>query len=112
MTVTFMLNGTEFTALNGGPLFKLNEAISFSIKCESQEEIDYYWEKLGQDGDEESKVCGWLKDKFGVSWQIVPTVMDSWFEDENSSGNKRAMKALLSMKKLDIRELTNAYEGK
>lgn len=112
MTVTFELNGTEFTALNGGPVFKFSEAISFIVNCGSQEEIDYYWDKLGEDGDENAKVCGWLKDKYGVSWQVIPSVIESWFCDENSEGAKRAMKAMLAMKKLDIQKLTDAYEGR
>ena len=111
MTVEFELDGTPLRALNGGPEFTFNEAVSLEVHCETQEEIDYYWEKLGVGGDPKAQVCGWLKDKFGMSWQIVPTRMDELFADEKSPGYQRAMEAMLKMKKLDIEELTRAYEG-
>lgn len=111
MTVAFELDGQTFTALNGGPVFKFNEAISFEVNCETQEEIDYYWEKLSAGGDPNAQQCGWLKDRYGLSWQVVPTGIERLFEDENSLGAQRAMEAMLRMKKLDIAELTRAYEG-
>ena len=109
MTVTFRLRGLEFTAINGGPDFKFTEAVSFLVECESQDEIDEYWEKLSEGGEEGP--CGWLKDKFGLSWQIVPSGMDKMFQDEDSDKANRAMKAMLQMKKLDIAALEKAYEG-
>lgn len=111
MTVEFELDEEPFTALNGGPEFKFNEAVSLQILCANQEEIDYYWQKLGAGGDPKAQQCGWLKDKYGVSWQVVPTGLDQLFADENSPGAKRATEALLRMKKLDIAELRRAYEG-
>ena len=102
MTVDFELDGQAFTALNGGPLFKFNEAISFQVNCETQDEIDDYWEKLSAGGDEKAQQCGWLKDKFGVSWQVVPANMAELFKDPKSEGYQRAMNAMLRMKKLDI----------
>lgn len=111
MTVAFELDGHTFLALNGGPIFKFNEAISFQINCDSQEEIDYYWDKLTAGGDPGAQQCGWLKDKFGLSWQVTPRVMDELFKDENSAATRRTMEAMLKMKKLDIAELRRAYEG-
>jgi predicted 3-demethylubiquinone-9 3-methyltransferase (glyoxalase superfamily) len=111
LTVAFELDGQLFTALNGGPVFKFNEAISFQVFCESQDEVDYYWEKLSAGGDERAKQCGWLKDRFGVSWQVVPTVLLDMIGDPNSERSERAMTALLKMKKLDIAELKRAYAG-
>ena len=111
MTMAFELDGHPFTALNGGPAFKFNEAVSFQVNCDTQEEIDYYWEKLGEGGDPKAQVCGWLKDRFGLSWQVVPTNMDEMFADAESPGAKRAMAAMLQMKKMDIAELRRAYEG-
>jgi predicted 3-demethylubiquinone-9 3-methyltransferase (glyoxalase superfamily) len=111
MTVEFELDGAPLRALNGGPEFKFNEAVSLEVHCETQEEIDYYWEKLGAGGDPKAQVCGWLKDKFGLSWQVVPTDMDELFADEKSPGYQRAMDAMLKMKKLNIEELRRAYEG-
>jgi predicted 3-demethylubiquinone-9 3-methyltransferase (glyoxalase superfamily) len=110
LTVEFELNGQRFTALNGGPAFKFNEAISFQVHCKSQNEVDYYWEKLSQGGDEKAQQCGWLKDKYGVSWQIVPTVLGEMMQDKNAEKSGRVMKALLQMKKLDIKTLKQAYE--
>jgi predicted 3-demethylubiquinone-9 3-methyltransferase (glyoxalase superfamily) len=112
LTVEFELNGQKFTALNGGPIFKFNEAISFQVSCESQEELDYYWEKLSEGGDKKAQQCGWLKDKYGVSWQIVPTVLGEMLQDKNPEKTERVMKALLQMKKLDIQTLKQAYERK
>jgi predicted 3-demethylubiquinone-9 3-methyltransferase (glyoxalase superfamily) len=110
LTIEFELNGQAFTALNGGPMFKFNEAISFQVSCESQEEVDYYWEKLSQGGDKKAQQCGWLKDKYGVSWQIVPTVLGKMLQDKDAKKSESVMKALLQMKKLDIKTLTQAYE--
>lgn len=109
MTVTFRLQGQEFTALNGGPEFKFNEAISLLVNCESQEEVDELWEKLSEDGEEGP--CGWLKDRFGVSWQIVPTVLEELLQDKDSERANRVMKAMLEMKKIDIAGLQEAYSG-
>jgi predicted 3-demethylubiquinone-9 3-methyltransferase (glyoxalase superfamily) len=111
MTVEFELDGQKFTALNGGPHFKFNEAVSFEIHCETQEEIDYYWEKLTPGGDPKAQQCGWLKDKFGLSWQVVPTTLTAMLTDETSEASQRAFETLLHMKKLDIEELKRAYEG-
>jgi predicted 3-demethylubiquinone-9 3-methyltransferase (glyoxalase superfamily) len=111
MTVSFELDGQKFTALNGGPLFKFNEAISFQVHCETQKEIDYYWEKLSAGGDPKAQQCGWLKDKYGLSWQVVPTIVGELFKDENSAKSQRAMEAMLRMKKLDIAELKKAFAG-
>ncbi len=107
LTVEFELNGQTFTALNGGPVFKFNEAISFQVSCKSQKEVDYYWEKLSEGG--EKGQCGWLKDKYGVSWQIVPTVLGEMLQDKVTKKSERVMKALLQMKKLDIKKLKEAY---
>lgn len=111
MTVAFELDGQMFTALNGGPIFKFNEAISFQINCETQEEVDYYWERLSKGGDEKAQQCGWLKDKYGVSWQVVPIVLIEMINDPNSEKSQRAMGAMLKMKKIDIDELKRAYAG-
>ena len=108
MTVVFELDGQPFTALNGGPVFKFNEAISFQINCETQEEVDYYWEKLSEGGDEKAQQCGWLKDKYGVSWQVVPKVLPEMLSNPDSEKSQRAMKAMLQMKKIDIAELERA----
>ena len=110
LTIEFELNGQAFTALNGGPVFKFNEAISFQVGCESQEEVDYYWEKLSEGGDKKAQQCGWLKDKYGVSWQIVPTVLGKMLQDKNAEKSERVMKALLQMTKIDIQGLKQAYE--
>jgi len=108
MTVTFELEGQEFLALNGGPHFKFSEAISFIVNCETQEEIDKMWEKLSEGG--EKGQCGWLKDKYGLSWQIVPPVLGEMLQDKNSPKSERVMKAMLQMHKLDIKTLRQAYE--
>ena len=111
MTVAFELDGQPFTGLNGGPVFKFNEAISFQIACETQDEVDYYWEKLSAGGDETAQQCGWLKDKYGVSWQVVPAVLIEMLKDSESEKSQRAMEAVLQMKKLDIEKLKQAYAG-
>jgi predicted 3-demethylubiquinone-9 3-methyltransferase (glyoxalase superfamily) len=111
MTVAFELDGQVFTALNGGPMFKFNEAISFQVNCETQEDVDYYWERLSAGGDEKAQQCGWLKDKYGVSWQVVPEVLPGMISDPDSEKSGRVMKAMLKMKKLDIAELKRAYAG-
>jgi predicted 3-demethylubiquinone-9 3-methyltransferase (glyoxalase superfamily) len=107
MTITFDLDGREFMALNGGPAFKFTEAISLMVNCKDQKEIDYYWNKLTSDGGEES-VCGWLKDKFGLSWQIVPESLDKLLSEKDPAKSKRVMEAVMKMKKLDIEALENA----
>jgi predicted 3-demethylubiquinone-9 3-methyltransferase (glyoxalase superfamily) len=110
MTVSFELDGEDFVALNGGPQFKFTEAISFVINCETQEEIDFYWEKLTADGGEEVQ-CGWLADKYGLSWQVVPKqFFDAWVRDP--AGLERVMHELMQMKKLDLARLKKAFEGK
>lgn len=111
MTIDFHLEGQEFVALNGGPVFQFTEAISFIINCESQEEVDYYWDKLTEGGDEKAQVCGWLKDKFGVSWQVVPIELNDMITDPDTKKVERVTKALLQMKKLDLQTLQEAYEG-
>lgn len=112
MTVEFEIEGQKFLALNGGPIFKFNEAISFQVYCETQEELDYYWEKLSEGGDEKAQQCGWLKDKYGVSWQIVPTILIKMLKDKDSEKSQKVMKAMLQMHKLDISTLKKAYEEK
>jgi predicted 3-demethylubiquinone-9 3-methyltransferase (glyoxalase superfamily) len=109
MIVQFQLDGQEFTALNGGPLFKFNESISFVVNCENQDEVDYYWEKLLQGGKESQ--CGWLKDKFGLSWQIVPTEFITMMQDKDSAKTERLMKAVMQMVKPNIAAMKTAYEG-
>src|SRR5687767_6435067 len=109
MTVEFRIEDQQFSALIGGPYFKFNEAISFIVNCKTQDEIDYYWEKLSQGGDKKAQVCGWLKDKYGVSWQIVPTVLSDMMNDGVTEKSERVMNAMLQMKKLDIAELKEAY---
>jgi len=111
MTVGFVLDGQSFTALNGGPAFTFNEAISFEVNCATQDEIDYYWEKLSAGGDPKAQQCGWLKDRYGLSWQVVPSNIADLFVDEESEGAQRAMEAMLKMKKLDIAELRRAHDG-
>jgi predicted 3-demethylubiquinone-9 3-methyltransferase (glyoxalase superfamily) len=108
MTVDFQLEGQNFVALNGGPMFKFTEAISFVVNCENQEEVDYFWSKLS-DGGEESR-CGWVKDKFGLSWQVVPRLLIEMLADKDSGKAKRVMHAMLQMDKIDIATLQRAYE--
>jgi predicted 3-demethylubiquinone-9 3-methyltransferase (glyoxalase superfamily) len=110
MTVEWELNGQRFVGINGGPQFKFDEAVSFQINCEDQDEVDYYWEKLIEGGGSESQ-CGWLKDKFGLSWQVVPTGMEEVFADPDPERAERAMKAMLQMRKLDVAELRRAADG-
>ena len=109
MTVEFVLDGQSFTALNGGPLFKFNEAISLQVDCETQKEVDYFWEKLSEGGDETAQQCGWLKDRYGLSWQIVPAILRRMLLKPDATASDRVMKALLQMKKLDIARLQQAY---
>lgn len=111
MTIEFLLEGQPYIALNGGAQFQFNESISFIINCESQEEVDYYWERLTDGGDEAAQVCGWLKDKFGVSWQVVPIELDEMLASGTPEQAGSVIKALLQMKKLDIAELRRAYKG-
>jgi len=112
MTVEFEIEGQKFLGLNGGPIFKFNEAISFQVYCETQEEVDYYWEKLSEGGDEKAQQCGWLKDKYGVSWQIVPIILIKMLKDKDSEKSQKVMKTMLQMHKLDISTLKKAYEEK
>jgi predicted 3-demethylubiquinone-9 3-methyltransferase (glyoxalase superfamily) len=111
LTIEFEIEGQNFVAINGGPLFKFNESISFVINCETQEEVDYFWEKLTADGGEESQ-CGWLKDKFGLSWQVTPTVLIDMLHDKDPEKAERVMKAMLQMQKIEIPKLKAAYGGK
>jgi predicted 3-demethylubiquinone-9 3-methyltransferase (glyoxalase superfamily) len=109
MTVTFELLGQEFMGLNGGPEFKFNPSVSFMVPCETQKDVDYYWEKLLQGGSPQE--CGWLTDRFGVSWQVVPTVVFEMMKDKDAAKRDRVMKAVMSMVKLDVETLKAAYEG-
>ena len=109
MSATFRLAGQEFIALNGGPQYKFTEAVSFFVSCETQAEIDYFWEKLSAGGQEQQ--CGWLKDKFGLSWQIVPPILGEMLSDEDEAKSQRVMQAMLQMTKLDIKKLKDAYAG-
>ena len=111
LTVEFEIENGEFVALNGGPQFKFNESISFVVNCETQEEVDYYWQKLTADGGEES-ACGWLKDRFGVSWQVTPTALIDMLHEKDAAKAERVMHAMLQMKKIDIAKLKAAYDGK
>ncbi len=110
MTVAFELEGQAFTALNGGPLFKFTEAISFVVNCETQEEIDRFWERLSAGGHEVQ--CGWLGDRFGVSWQVVPAVLAEMLQDKDREKSRRVMAAMLKMKRISIEALKRAYEGR
>ena len=111
MTVQFELDGHTFTALNGGPHFTFNEAVSFQVMCDTQEEIDYYWEKLGEGGDPKAQQCGWLKDRFGLSWQVAPRGMEEMMSNPGSPGAERAFAAMMQMKKFDLHALQKAFEG-
>ena len=111
MTVEFELNGQPFTALNGGPHFKFNEAVSFQVMCRTQEEIDGYWEKLGAGGDPAAQQCGWLKDRYGVSWQVIPRRLEELCGDYSTEANRRAMNAMLAMGKIDVDALERAHAG-
>lgn len=108
LTVEFKILGHDFVALNGGPIFKFTEAVSFMVNCETQEEVDYYWEKLSAVATSEQ--CGWLKDKYGVSWQIVPKILNELLQDKDAKKSGSVMRAMLEMKKLDIAGLQNAYD--
>jgi len=110
MTVEFELDGQSFTALNGGPIFRFNEAISLQVDCETQAEVDHFWGKLSEGGDETAQQCGWLKDRYGLSWQIVPQILRRMLQNPNAKASDSVMEALLQMKKLDIARLQQAYE--
>ncbi|HEY9381229.1 MAG TPA: VOC family protein [Burkholderiales bacterium] len=107
LTVTFELEGQEFIALNGGPMYQFSPAVSFFVNCDTQEEIDEFWDRLSEDG--QTQQCGWLTDKYGVTWQIVPRVLGAMLQDENAAKSKRVMQAMLKMTKLDIELLQQAY---
>ena len=109
MTVEFDLEGQRFVGLNGGPQFKFTEAVSFVVNCTTQEEVDYFWEKLSEDGQEVQ--CGWLKDKYGLSWQVVPTILIEFLQDKDPVKAQRVMKAMMQMKKIEIEPLKRAYDG-
>lgn len=111
LTIEFQIEGQDFLALNGSPAFPYTEAVSFIVNCESQDEIDYYWDKLTDGGDEKAQACGWLKDQFGVSWQVVPTELNNMIVDADTEKVERVMEALMPMKKLDLNALRRAYEG-
>ncbi len=111
LTIEFELEGQRFTALNGGPEFKFNESVSFVVNCETQKEVDYFWEKLTANGGQES-ACGWLKDKFGLSWQVTPTVLIEMLQDKDSEKAERVMNAMMQMQKIDIKTLKEAYAQK
>ncbi len=111
LTVSFELEGQSFVALNAGPAFQFNEAISLQIHCDTQEEVDHFWDKLSAGGDPAAQQCGWLKDKYGLSWQVVPTVMFEMLDDPDAEKSGRAMTAMMQMKKLDISQLQQAYNG-
>jgi predicted 3-demethylubiquinone-9 3-methyltransferase (glyoxalase superfamily) len=111
MTVAFKLDGQPFTALNGGPIFKFNEAVSLQVYCATQKEIDYYWQRLGEGGDPRARQCGWLKDKFGLSWQVAPAGMEKMLKDHRSAKAQRVMAAVMQMKKFDLAALKRAYDG-
>jgi predicted 3-demethylubiquinone-9 3-methyltransferase (glyoxalase superfamily) len=110
MTVVFRLDGQEFIALNGGPQFKFTEALSFSVDCKTQQEVDEFWENLSEGGEE--SMCGWLKDKYGLSWQIVPTILGKMIADPDPQKSKRVMESMLKMRKIVIDDLRRAYKGK
>jgi predicted 3-demethylubiquinone-9 3-methyltransferase (glyoxalase superfamily) len=109
-SVTFELEGQEFMALNGGPHFKFSPAVSFFVSCKTQQEVDYFWDRLSQGG--ETQPCGWLKDKYGLSWQIIPTALGEMLYDKDPQKAQRAMNAMLQMTKIDIERLRQAYEGR
>jgi predicted 3-demethylubiquinone-9 3-methyltransferase (glyoxalase superfamily) len=111
MTVAFELDGQDFVALNGGPKFKFTEAVSFVVNCETQEEIDYYWKKLTADGGEDGP-CGWLSDKFGLSWQVVPAKISEWMTDKDPTRSQRVMQAVMQMRKLDMAAMQRAFHGR
>ena len=108
MTIAFELDGQKFTALNGGPHFRFNESMSLVVHCQNQDEVDLYWERLSRGGDEQAQQCGWLKDRFGLSWQIVPTVLPQLLAQPDADKARKAMQALLGMRKIDVSELEKA----
>lgn len=112
LTGVFELEGQMFMALDGGPFFKPSGAVSFYVECEKQEEVDYYWNKLTEGGDPKAQVCGWLQDKYGFSWQIIPTALPRYLNDPDQEKADRVMQAMLKMKKIDIEKLKEAYEGR
>jgi predicted 3-demethylubiquinone-9 3-methyltransferase (glyoxalase superfamily) len=112
MTIEFTLNGMKFVALNGGPVFKFNEAVSFMVTCETQKELDFYWDKLSEGGDSNVQQCGWLKDKFGLSWQVVPEILPQLITDRDTDKVTRVMDVFMKMKKIDIQQLQDAAEGR
>ena len=111
MVVEFEINGQALTALNGGPQFRFNEAVSFQVYCDTQEELDRYWTRLSEGGDVKAQQCGWLKDRYGVSWQVIPAVLPQMLIDPDQRKSERVMKALLQMKRLDIGRLKQAFDG-
>lgn len=111
MTVAFEIEGLTFVALNGGAVFEFNESVSFHISCDSQEEVDYYWDRLAEGGDPNAQQCGWLKDKFGISWQVVPSALHRMLSSPDTTKSQRAMKAMLQMKKFDIAAMQRAFDG-
>ncbi|MDT4816310.1 3-demethylubiquinone-9 3-methyltransferase [compost metagenome] len=111
LTVGFELDGQGFTALNGGPIFTFTEAVSFQVTCDTQDELDYFWDRLSAGGDDNAKQCGWLKDRYGLSWQVVPAALVAMLTDPNTAGVQRAFTAMLQMKKLDIAALKKAFDG-
>lgn len=111
LTVAFELDGQVFTALNGGPIFRFNEAVSFQVFCETQDEVDHYWNRLSAGGDPAAQQCGWLKDRFGLSWQVVPKAVMRMISDSDSIKSQRAFAAMMQMKKLDIAALQRAFDG-
>jgi predicted 3-demethylubiquinone-9 3-methyltransferase (glyoxalase superfamily) len=111
MTVNLRLEGQDFTALNGGPAFKFNESISFVVHCRNQEEVDYYWNRLSEGGDKQAQQCGWLKDKFGLSWQVIPEQLPELLSDPDPEKGRRVMRAMLKMKKIDVPALERAAAG-
>lgn len=111
LTVGFELDGQGFTALNGGPIFTFTEAVSFQVTCDTQDELDYFWDRLSAGGDDNAKQCGWLKDRYGLSWQVVPAALVAMLTDPDTAGVQRAFTAMLQMKKLDIAALKKAFDG-
>lgn len=111
MTIVFELDGREFLALNGGPIFKFNEAVSFVVNCSDQQEIDYYWDRLIPGGDPNAQVCGWLKDQFGLSWQIVPTILSELLNNKDAEKTSRVMAAVMQMKKINLSLLREAFDN-
>ena len=111
MTVDFEIEGQRFTAINAGPVFKFTEAVSFVIHCQNQEEIDYFWEKLGAGGDPKAQQCGWLKDRYGLSWQVTPEILLDMINDKDEEARTRGFKAMMTMKKINIAELKRAFDG-